>query len=143
MAKNPGRKQQPKTGKQPITGVRDVETRDQYFHWRTHTVDLEGPFGWGDVPPETILHDIVPKLHERELTTWQDLRNGRSHPVSTDQFSKPAKRRLEERYPDFVGDTLFSLRLTGKCRLWGQQVGAILQVFWYDPDHQVCPSDPD
>lgn len=50
---------------------------------------------------------------------------------------------LRYAYPEFVGDTLFSLRLNGQCRIWGNRSGSLLEVFWYDPDHAVCPSDLD
>jgi len=37
-------------------------------------------------------------------------------------------------------DALYSLRLSGKLRLWGVRDRSVLQLLWYDPEHQVCPS---
>jgi hypothetical protein len=34
---------------------------------------------------------------------------------------------------------LFSLRITGKMRLWGIRDIETLRVLWWDPQHSVCP----
>jgi hypothetical protein len=143
VPKRPHRTAQPRGSKEPRTGVPDWNRDVQAFRWRTHDVDLDGPFGWEHVPISTLLTDVIPKLQDREQATWQDLRNGGSHPVSTSQFSVSAQRRLQERYEEFVGDSLFSLRLTGTCRIWGQRNGNVLEIFWYDPHHEVCPGADD
>ena len=43
---------------------------------------------------------------------------------------------------DFEQARLFSVRLTGRIRLWGLRDVSILRVLWWDPEHTVCPSDP-
>lgn len=143
MAKRARSTFQPGSGKRATTNIRHEVANGQQFRWDTRRADLEGPFGWSQLTVAALLKKILPALHERESATWQDLRNGGSHPVSTEQFSTLAQKRLRYAYPEFVGDTLFSLRLNGQCRIWGNRSGSLLEVFWYDPDHAVCPSDLD
>jgi len=42
---------------------------------------------------------------------------------------------------DDAVEDLFSLRLTGKKRLWGIRDRHVFKVFWWDPEHGVCPSE--
>jgi hypothetical protein len=106
--------------------------------WRTHNVDLEGPWGWRDVPAELIFTEIVPKLHEYESMRWADFAGTRNHDVDTADLCDDARRRLAEVRPDL--DSLFSIRLTGTKRVWAERSLTRLNVLWWDPKHEVCPS---
>lgn len=71
--------------------------------------------------------------------TWSGVMGNGSHPVPLDNLTTEAVRRLEEIGQADV-DELFSLRLSGKERIWGIRDRHILKVLWWDPDHLVCPS---
>lgn len=60
------------------------------------------------------------------------------HSISVDQLSQKAIGRLTELKLEDI-DELFSLRLTGKIRLWGIKDGRVLKLLWYDEDHSVYP----
>ncbi|RKZ46349.1 MAG: hypothetical protein DRR00_24365, partial [Candidatus Parabeggiatoa sp. nov. 3] len=48
-------------------------------------------------------------------------------------------KRLAEIHQDDI-DELFSLRLSGKERLWGILDNHILKILWWDANHDVWPS---
>ncbi len=56
------------------------------------------------------------------------------------KLSAEARQRLVELRQDDV-DELFSLRMTGRRRVWGFREANVLRFLWWDPDHQVCPVD--
>jgi hypothetical protein len=101
-------------------------------------LDMEGPFGWQSFDPKD-MQDLLAKIFELQRYTWQELRAKGSHLVSVEQFSSIAQKRLREISKDDL-DELYSLRLTGKKRIWGIKSSNILRILWWDPEHRVCPS---
>ena len=47
------------------------------------------------------------------------------------------KRKLDETF----GDEMFRFRLGGTARLWGFRVNRTFHVVWWDPQHQVYPTE--
>lgn len=73
------------------------------------------------------------------MTLHEITNNGDSHNIEVNQIVKDAQRRLEEiRQADV--DELFSLRLSGKERIWGIVDRNIFKILWWDPKHEICPS---
>jgi hypothetical protein len=108
--------------------------------WRLHKLDLDGPFGWRGLSGHQ-LDEIRAKLAEFESLSWREIKveqADRHHLISIGKMSPEAQKRLRKILPEM--DELFSLRLSGKGRIFGilQERGAML-VVWWDPDHEVCP----
>ena len=59
--------------------------------------------------------------------------------VETRHVCKEAKRRLENR--EIETDELISLRMGTKKRLWGIREGSVFHILWWDPEHQVWPTE--
>ena len=109
--------------------------------WRLSSMDLEGPFGWGNLT-ESKLRDIRSKLAGFESNTWHEILvrdSHRSHTVLVERLSPKAKKRLREIDMDDI-DALVSLRLSGPERVWGIRTAGIFDLLWWDPQHLVCPS---
>lgn len=73
--------------------------------------------------------------------SWREIKveqADRHHLISIGKMSLEAQKRLRKILPEM--DELFSLRLSGKGRIFGilQERGAML-VVWWDPGHEVCP----
>jgi hypothetical protein len=108
--------------------------------WRLSLLDMDGPFGWSGLDGHG-LKEIRAKLADYESLTWREIRVAqadRNHLISIQKMSPEAQRRLRRILPDV--DELFSLRLSGKGRIFGiiQERGVML-VIWWDPGHRVCP----
>jgi hypothetical protein len=75
-----------------------------------------------------------------ESMTWGEVEGKTgSRFVEVTAIEGDAQRRLVEIGKDEQA-RLFSLRITGRIRLWGIRDIAILRVLWWDPEHSVCPS---
>jgi len=119
----------------------DPESLDgKPFCWRTSELDLGGRWGWFAVHPCLLHRHILPKMHDYESMTWADVKSGTgSHEgVEVDALLVEARERLNSM--GIEDDALFSLRLSGKQRVWGIRRGLYLYVLWWDPEHEICPS---
>lgn len=101
---------------------------------------MGGPWGW-DCPDRACIMEIREKLKSFETMNWNQIERAGSHNVETERLCSVAKGRLRDIRQDDV-DEIFSLRLTGRKRIWGVRAGPILRILWWDPDHEVCPSLP-
>jgi len=102
-------------------------------------LDTKSEWGWHQVDAQTALGCIHCKLRDFEHMTWLDIERGGSHPVEVSRIIREAQRRLQELRIN--QDPLFSLRLSGRERIWGVRVGNVLSVIWWDPKHAICPSE--
>lgn len=71
--------------------------------------------------------------------TWLDHGRKGSHLIAVSDLAKNAQRRLEEIGQADV-DEVYSLRFGGQKRIIGIRSGDALKILWWDPEHQVCPS---
>jgi len=73
--------------------------------------------------------------------TWSELlvhAKKRNHSIKISDITPEARDRLE-----IIGlalDEVVSLRLSGKERVFGYLDNGVLELLWWDPEHQVCPS---
>ena len=108
--------------------------------WRVSLLDLAGPFGQRIEQADAT--EILKFLSEIEKLTWNEiLRNRRSgghHHVEVRLISPAARKHLMQR--NIEADTLISLRVTAKKRLWGVREGSVLHLLWWDPQHEVYPT---
>jgi hypothetical protein len=106
--------------------------------WQIESLDLAGPFGWGNVDRNLLLNEILPKFKSFESMKWREILGPNSHGIRIADISREAQRRLEElKILDI--DELVSLRLAGRIRVWGIKIHKTLRVLWWDPEHQVYP----
>jgi hypothetical protein len=106
--------------------------------WRLSLMDFDGPFGWQVLTGE-LAKTIHAKLSNFEGMTWTEIERSGSHNVAKAKLAKQARDRLAKLKQDDV-DELFSLRLSGKERIWGIRERSVLRLLWWDPQHEVCPS---
>lgn len=92
------------------------------------------------------------KLCDFAKLTWRDIerqrtggrdRHRKHHDIPLSRICPEAqadiaRRKLDEEFDDAI----FRFRLNGEQRLWGFRRGRVFHVVWWDPEHQVCPSDP-
>lgn len=114
--------------------------------WQLASIDFDGPFGWRGATAQDIEHEICVKLRSFESMTWAEIlrasggkgegKGNNSHECQIESLCDGAKQRLREIGRDDL-DSMFSLRLSGKGRIWGIRRGRVLQVMWWDPGHAV------
>jgi len=109
--------------------------------WRLALLDTDGVFGWHRLDLG-VARDLRLKLAQFEKSTWNQIfvrDKHRNHSVELDQLSKDARKRLQQKELDDF-EKVWSLRISGECRVWGLLVEDVFYLLWCDPNHDVCPS---
>ncbi len=107
--------------------------------FKTEKMDMNGKWGWSSFEALNIKH-FLGKLFESQKLTWQELRQNGSHQISVDQIVTDARKRLQILQLD-EWEELYSIRIAGKPRLWGIKESSIFWILWWDPNHEICPSN--
>jgi len=108
--------------------------------WRFSLLDWDGPWGWRNLDAKK-WQEILQKLGDFETRTWANIKSdGNNHFVEIKNSPNPEpQKRLTELHLDDIQE-LFSLRLSGKERLWGILDRSTFNILWWDPYHEVWPS---
>lgn len=144
MSRNSSKKQplhseQPPGNKTPRANAALADAwRDEKPSWRFRRVDTDGPWCWTAIGAGA--RDVRNTLAEFENAPWRIALAVRgNHSVEVADLCKKARDRLTK-----LGlqdhDTLYSLHITGRRRVWGYREGSVLHLLWWDPEHEVCPS---
>ena len=88
---------------------------------------------------EDLFSTVISKLQYFETRPWSAIEGKGSHFVNVEELHNEAKIRLQKKR--IVSSQLFSLRITGRKRVWGHREGVFFYVLWWDPNHEVCPSN--
>jgi hypothetical protein len=117
-----------------------VEAADKAEAW-SWGVDRD----WGDDAWATLLE---PKLNEFAQLTWKEIDTFNTpighkahHAQSVDSICGEAQTRIADLCIDHDGD-IFRFRLGNMRRLWGFREVNVFAVLWYDPTHQIYPTEP-
>ncbi len=119
----------------------------QTVAWQFHRRDHEhNNWGWDRQDGAHLEGILQTHLQHLETMTWGELlkaSGGRSHgnnhhSIPIQDLAPTAIARLRELRLDDI-DELFSLRLTGRIRVWGIKDGRVLKLLWYDENHTVYP----
>jgi hypothetical protein len=87
--------------------------------------------------------EIGDQLKSYSQRTWGEIRlsHKRDHPIPCDQLCPRAQGRLRDLKLDDI-DELWRFRFSNTRRLWGIKDGRLMKVVWWDPDHEVYPTQP-
>lgn len=91
------------------------------------------------------INEIIDSLISFEGMTWNSImkasggrKNGTNHHwINKDKLCSEAQEYMEKFQLD---DEIFSLRLNGQNRLFGQIENGVFIIHWYDATHEICPS---
>jgi len=108
--------------------------------WVFSAFDIDGPWGKNGLSGTALVDDLFPKIKHFESMTWNQIQQDkkRNHSVRVSDLCKKARGRVLEL--SLGVDDLFRFRLTGKQRLWGIRDRERFRILWWDPEHEVCPS---
>lgn len=138
MAKNPKRKYSPSGSKIPRTEY-PVNYEKETPVWLVGRIDKVGPWGWHEIDGEFFRDEIIKKIQDFESMKMFEIKGRNNHIVKISSISKQAQNRLKQ-IQEHDLDELFSLRISGKKRIWGILSGNRFHFLWWDPEHEVCPS---
>jgi len=131
-----------KVPKNRASQIKHPNSDHEKLSWQIRILDFDGLWGWGEMDAKTLKY-VHQKLAQFETMTWAEINNPNTgcHPIKVrDLCSEAQKRLLEIKVIEFE-EELFSLRLSGKERLWGIRERHIFKILWWDPRHEVYPVD--
>lgn len=140
--KKPKAESNPPPKKQPRQAAGAPQPKRDKPSWCVQHLDEGNLFGLHALETREDAMAILRKLKSFETMTWDEiLGSQQNHYVQPDRISDDARRDLEKRkLDDSAADSLVSLRLSGRKRLWGFVKGDTFHILWWDPEHKVCPS---
>jgi hypothetical protein len=118
--------------------------------WAAHEADREGHWTWGPrVWDDRDWNEIIlPKLHHFEKMFWHEIESATTsnghymhHSMPIETICNECQTRLIEL--EKLDDDIYRFRLGNQQRLWGFRIVNEFSLLWYDPLHQVYPTDPD
>lgn len=139
------RKKKPRIEKPPLSRkIRKVyspEEFDKFYPcWNLCWLDINGRWGWAGLSKTEWWNEICAKLILFEKMTWSEIkRNRKNHSIYVGKIVKEAQQYIIDRGLE-QHDQVFSLRLTGKKRVYGIRTERVFNVLWYDPNHEICPA---
>jgi hypothetical protein len=110
--------------------------------WRVALLEVVEPFGWHKTSPDEVWQ-VRQRLANFESMTWKEILSQggyRNHFIGRDRLCDDAKGRLVALGQDDI-DSVMSLGVTQKGRVFGIMEHNVLKVLWWDPDHLVCPME--
>jgi len=108
--------------------------------WSLSYLQLNGKWCWSDIQRDKLL-EIIEKVKEFEKSKWKQLLKG-NHPAKSiplGHIIREAQGILEKLR--IQQDELVRFRLSGKERFWGFLIEGIYYVVFWDPKHEICPSE--
>ena len=116
----------------------EADNSNLFIEFKVDQIDKEGPYGWNKFD-SSCMKELMQKIFETQKLTWQVIAENGSHPISINKLVHHAQKRLTKIKKDDLDD-LYSLRISGKKRIWGIRERNIFWILWWDPNHEVCPS---
>lgn len=127
---------QPNVGKEPVNCLKPERYYDAKPSWNFKSSDKEQWAFTQDCVGDMFWREILPRLEGFEQQKWQDiLLNDKkhNHSIDVESLNKVAQDRLSACCVE--AESLVSLRLSGRHRIYGYMTGAIFNVLWYDDNH--------
>ena len=111
--------------------------QEHKISFSANRMDQGGRWGWSNFDNK-YMKDFIGKLLDFQKYNIPELIDHGSHPIKVEKLVPKARKRLEEISLDT--EELFSLRFSGKQRVWCILNMNMLSLLWWDPRHEVCPS---
>lgn len=138
-------------GKSVRAGADPNSVFQMQMTWTAEMADCEGAWRSGTArqwSSEDWDGKIHPKLaHWRQLMWWEIERqttdSGRRmhHPMPVETIANEAVQRLCDL--DLNCEIIYRFRLGNRQRLWGFREVANFEILWFDPNHEIYPTDVD
>lgn len=131
------------TPKSVVTPINFYHSKAAWRFYRMKYFNNSG-YGWDDMilEKENVI-EVLERLHDLEQKTWDDLlhkEKKKNHPISVTDIIPEANKLLRNNHMDDI-DSIYSFHLTSTLRIWGIFTGNVLDIIWWDKNHEICPSE--
>jgi hypothetical protein len=131
-------------------GVDPASIYQMLMTWTATRADVVGNWSWGPRCWDLLSWDdiIAPKLANFQTMRWHEIEaaitdsgHHAHHSMPVEVICDECQMRLLE-LEKLDGD-IYRFRLGNRRRLWGFRILQNFEILWYDPEHNVYPTDPD
>ena len=136
--KRAGRNRNPRSRKIPISSPIE-STQNRKLVWKVARIDDNSPWGWNQITCPDFLRNIWEKMRNFETMTWDEILGRHHHAIAVNDIIEPAQNRLVQLGHDDQAE-LVSFRLSSVGRIWAIRSGEEAFLLWWDPHHEICPS---
>lgn len=116
-----------------------ADRADRLDHWTWGPRDWSEDC-WTNVINPKLTNFVTMKWHEIEAAVT-DSGHRMHHSMEIERLCDECQTRLLEL--ERVDGDIYRFRLGNKRRLWGFRMLHVFEILWYDPEHNVYPTDPD
>lgn len=108
--------------------------------WRVGSVETDGPWPWTGLSPSNAdrLRQVLSSIEQ--YGSWGAAIGNNFKAIPVSNLTAAALRRLEQKNNEDLS-ALVQIHLGGKPRAWGIQRGSACHLIWWDPKHEVCPTN--
>jgi hypothetical protein len=111
---------------------------DEKPTWSFQIIDIGGPWCFTKMSMDDF-NAILDRIKKFESMKWSEIKGKRNHSIDLSSLSPEAQKRLEEINQDDT-ESIFSFTVDGERRFHGIRLGPVCRLLWWDPEHEVCPS---
>ena len=114
---------------------------DQRISWRFQHFDWEGPWAFADL---TDFREVEGQLRQFETRTINELFYCGKEPGKRYEVARLPERKALVRLEALSladQDEICRLRLSNTKRLYGFLVGTVFHIVFWDPEHQIWPTE--
>ena len=108
--------------------------------FRFGRIDHDGPWPFHGI--EGTAHKrVLQKLGHIGASTFEELSGPSGNKaIPIEHLCSDAQNRLRDLGLDDY-DEVWEMRIGGKERVWGLRDASLMLLLWWDPEHEVCPSE--
>jgi len=109
--------------------------------WKFSIIDTDGKWTFKNIKKDFFWDHLLGTLKNFESQTVSEfITPEHNHKIEKCSLcTKAQKRLIEIKLDDY--DEFYSVHIGGKKRLWGILEGSYFKILWWDPHHEICPSN--
>ncbi len=114
---------------------------EKKISWKFNIIDTDGEWTFKNIKKDYFWNHLLNKLKNFESqTVGEFIIPEHNHKIEKCRLCKEAQRRLIKiKLDDY--DEFYSVHIDGIKRLWGILEGSNFKILWWDPHHEICPSN--
>jgi len=114
---------------------------EKKLSWKFSILDTGGEWTFKNIKKDCFWNQLLGKFKSLESqTVGEFIMPEHNHKIGKDRLCKEAQKRLIKiKLDDY--DEFYSVHITGIKRLWGILEGSYFKILWWDPHHEICPSN--
>jgi len=142
VSKKPKQDESTSSKRVPVESPADSDAMSRHLRFRFNRVDIGSPWCLTDIT-KAHLGVLINRMKDLEAMSANEVfkggKIGKDENVAEDSPNRDAQKRARAEYPNDY-ERIARIAVQGKERLWGLRFENEFHVIWWDPEHEVWPS---